>query len=94
MTHSCGGNRQNIRRPYTDLGHRFACSFAEAAPHLSGVEVVAESGGHPVLPRTRRAYRRARLHIKQQTSAPFTAEIEPHQVLRHLFPPDKKDQRI
>ena len=90
MAHACGRDRQDILRPGTDLGHRLARGFTEAAPHVDGIEVVAEPGGHPVLPRATRAHRRARLHVKKQTAAPFAAKVEPHQILGHLFPSGKK----
>ena len=86
MAHACGRERQDILRPCTNLGHRLARGFTEAAPHLDGIEIVTESGGHPVLPPATRAHRRARLHVKKQAAALFAAKVEPHQVLRHFIP--------
>jgi hypothetical protein len=43
-----------------------------------------------VLPRATRAHRLTRLHVKKQAAALFAPKVEPHQVLRHLFPLVKK----
>src|ERR1043166_3079475 len=92
VAHACGRDRQDILRSCTDLGQGLARGVAKETPNLDGVEIVAESGGHPVLPRATCAHRLPRLNVKKQAAALFPAEVEPHQVLRHLDPPRKKRQ--
>jgi hypothetical protein len=51
------------RAPTFAIG--LACGFTEKTPYLDGIEVIAESSCHPVLPRATRAHRVARLHVEK-----------------------------
>jgi hypothetical protein len=92
VAHACGGNRQDILRSRTDPGYRLIRSVTEEAPHFEGVEVATEFCSHPMMQWPARARDRARIHIKKQAADFLAAEVEPHQVLPHLFPPVKKNQ--